>query len=340
MARKLLLLVCVLAGAVSGCSRNSVATVVVYCSVDDIFARPVAEQFEKETGIATQLVVDTEETKSTGLVNRLIAEKNRPQADVFWCGDPVRAALLKSKEITAPYRSPNLEGLPLEFSDREHHWSGFSARARIIIYNTNLVSREQAPTSILDLLQPRFQGKACMANPLFGTTSMHAAALFARLGDAEAKKFFEGFTANGVKMLSSNGEVRRRVANGEYALGLTDTDDFNEAFQEGKPVAKVYPDAKGMGTVIVPNSVMLIKNGPNPENAKKFIDYLLRPETEKALAESGAAQMPVRPRVPCPDNVTPLTRLTPMKLDYPQLAELALSLSNGYLNQWVQRNSK
>ena len=56
----------------------------------------------------------------------------------------------------------------------------------------------------MDLLDPRFRGKACIANPLFGTTSMHAAALFAVLGEEKAKAFFEGFTANGGTMLSSN----------------------------------------------------------------------------------------------------------------------------------------
>ncbi len=66
--------------------------VVAYTSVDDIFARPIAEKFEQETGIKVKLVTDTEETKSTGLLNRLIAENKRPRADVFWSGDPIRAA--------------------------------------------------------------------------------------------------------------------------------------------------------------------------------------------------------------------------------------------------------
>jgi len=75
-------------------ARNEV---VVYSSVDEIFARPIAERFERETGIRVRLVPDTEETKSTGLLNRLIAEKTRPQADVFWSGDPVRAAILSRR---------------------------------------------------------------------------------------------------------------------------------------------------------------------------------------------------------------------------------------------------
>jgi len=82
--------------------------VVVYTSVDEVFAEPICKQFEQETGIKVELVPDTEETKSAGLLNRLIAEKNRPRADVFWSGDPVRAAMLKAKGVSTPYRSSNV----------------------------------------------------------------------------------------------------------------------------------------------------------------------------------------------------------------------------------------
>jgi iron(III) transport system substrate-binding protein len=187
-----------LLGLASGCSKSE-PTVVVYTSVDEVFSRPIAERFEKEHNIKVTLLPDTEETKSTGLVNRLIAEKDRPQADVFWSGDPVRTAILKSKGVTTAYRSPQAKDLPAKFSDPEGHWTGFSARARIIMYNTNLVKAGEEPQSVLDLLDARFQGKACMADPLFGSTSMHAAALFDKLGDKEAKSFFEGFAKNGGK---------------------------------------------------------------------------------------------------------------------------------------------
>ncbi len=323
-------------------SSSSAGEVVVYTSVDEVFARPIAEQFEKDTGIKVRLVPDTEETKSTGLLNRLIAEKQRPVADVFWSGDPVRAAILKQEGVSAPYRSPQAGGLPERFSDPDHHWTGFSARARILIYNTNLVPADQKPASVMDLLDERFEGRVCIANPLFGTTSMHAAALFDVLGEDKARAFFEGFIANGGRILSSNGEVRRRVAAGEFALGITDTDDFNVARIEGKPVAAVYPDAapgtEGMGTLIIPNCAVLIAGAPNADNGKRFIDYLLRPQTEQRLAESEAAQMPVRSGVESPGHVTPLEQLPPMTVDYDKLAPLLEELSRGYLKQWVDRN--
>ena len=83
---------------------------------------------------------------------------------------------------------------------------------------------------------------------------------------------------------------------------MTDTDDVNVTVKEGKPVGFVYPDVDGMGTLVVPNAVVLIAGGPNVDNGKKFIDYLLRAETEAALARSEAAQIPLRSDVVLPDG--------------------------------------
>ncbi len=318
-------------------SRSPGTEVVVYTSVDEVFARPVAEQFERNTGIAVKLVPDTEETKSTGLLNRLIAERNRPQADVFWSGDPVRAEILRNKGVTGVYRSPQAEGLPPEFSDPNGHWTGFSARARVLIYNRDRVPEGQVPRSVMDLLDERFRNAACIANPLFGTTSMHAAALFSALGDDRARTFFEGFLNNGGSVLSSNGEVRRRVASGEFALGIVDTDDANVAKLDGLPIGIVYPDTNGMGTLIIPNAAVLIRNGPNPDAGRRFIDYLLRPETEAALAASEAAQIPLRAAVPVPDGMVTIDSITAMPVNYAELANLLEQLTSGYLKDWVDR---
>lgn len=308
--------------------------VVVYTSVDDIFARPIADKFESEKGIQVKLVPDTEETKSTGLLNRLIAERDRPRADVFWSGDPVRAAILKTKGISAPYHSKEAAGLPKLFRDPAGHWTGFSSRARVLLYNK---SAGFVPGSVLDLADPNFKGRGCIANPLFGTTSMHAAALFQAMGEEKARRFFDAMAGNGVKLLSSNGEVRRRIASGECGFGLVDTDDAHEAVRDGKPVGVVYPDQESMGTLLVPNAAVLIARAPHSEAGKAFIDYLLSPATETALAESDAAQIPVRPGVRVPAHVRAIEKFKTMKVDYAQLAPLLESLSRGYLKQWVER---
>src|SRR3989338_6031405 len=250
--------------------------IVVYTSEDKIFSEPVLQTFEKKTGIKVRAIYDTEETKSTGLVNRLVAEKDNPQADVFWSGDPARPALLEFKGIITPYFSSTAADIPKSYKDEDGHWTGFSARARILLYNTNLVSMDEKPLSIFDLTKPVLRGQVAIANPLFGTTSIHMAALFIILVDEKAKKFMNDLKANGVKIVSSNSEVRRLVARGEVKVGITDTDDANVAIKEGSAVKIVYPDQSGMGTLIMPNMVCLIKNSTNLDNGKKLIDYLVR----------------------------------------------------------------
>ena len=312
--------------------------VVVYTSVDDVFARPVCEQFQTETGIEVKLVPDTEETKSTGLLNRLLAEQARPQADVFWSGDPVRAAVLKTKGISAPFKPSSPADATGRFSDSTGHWSALSARARVLIVNTNLVPAAGTPRSLQAFLDPQWKGKACLANPLFGTSSMHAAAHFEVMGEAKAKEFFDGLRANGAKMLSSNGEVKRRAAAGEFAFGLTDTDDASVAIKEGKPVRMIYPDQDGPGTLIVPNAAVLIANGPSPANGKKFIEYLLTADVEQALAASEAAQMPLRHGVPVPPGLKRVEEIKAMTVDYEKLAARLEELARGFLKDWVSRN--
>ncbi len=308
--------------------------VVVYTSEDKIFSEPVLQQFEKKTGIKIRVIYDTEETKSTGLVNRLIAEKNNPQADVFWSGEPVRPVLLKIKGLTTPYVSSAAADISKIYKDTEGHWTGFSARARIILYNSSLVSMDERPLSILDLAKPRWRDQVAIANPLFGTTSVHMAALFIILGDEKARKFMNDLKANGVKIVSSNSEVRRLVARGEVKVGITDTDDANVAVREGSAVKIVYPDESGMGTLIMPNMVCLIKNSPNQENGKKLIDYLVSSEVEKSLAFAMCAQMPLRHYVQTPADVLTIAAIKGMDINYHDVA-VKLDEISAFLKQWA-----
>lgn len=323
--------------ALPSCGNEERPEVVVYSSVDEVFSRPVAEAFEKKFGIRVLFVPDTEETKSTGLVNRLLIEKESPHCDVFWSGDPMRAEVLKSKGVTTPYRSPAAAGLPKEFSDPEGHWTGFSTRARVIIYNRDLVKESEKPTSFRDLAAARFRGKSCIANPLFGTTSMHFSALFEGLGEAQADAFLKALEKADCKVLTSNGDVKRRVAAGEFAIGFTDTDDAFVAMSEKKPIGLVWADQgpNDIGTLLVPNAACLIDGGPNGENGKKFIDYLVSAEVETALARSEAAQIPLRKEIPGPTVFPAIGEIRPMTVDYGKLAKRTDALTGGRLQDWV-----
>jgi iron(III) transport system substrate-binding protein len=190
----------------------------------------------------------------------------------------------------------------------------------VIIYNTDLVSQKDAPKSILDFTKPYWTGKFCIGNPLLGTTSSHVAALFALWGRETAEKYFSDLKANDLKVVEGNGMVRDVVVAGEYYAGLTDTDDAYDAISEGKPVKMVFPDADGIGTLILPNTVMLVKGGPNGENGRKLIDYLLSKDVEAKLASSKARQMPLGRGVKTPADVPAVEGLAIMNVTHYQIA--------------------
>jgi iron(III) transport system substrate-binding protein len=319
--------------AVGGCrspepTPTADRTVTVYVSTDRVFSEPVLRDYEKRSGVKVNAVYDTEETKSTGLANRLLAEKARPQADVFWSNEPVRTLVLKSRDVLASYRSPSAEGIPAALIDPDGYWTGFSARMRVIAYNTKTVTPKDAPLSIFDLADLKWKGQAAMADPRFGSTSFHVAALYALAGDEKMDDFFRRLKANGVRIVDGNSVVRDLVARGEVKVGLTDTDDVNVAIEDGQPVGMILPDRDGLGVPVMPNMVSMIANAPHPEEARKLIDYLLSADVERQLAQSEAVQIPLHAGVPGPKNIPAINTFKPMTLDYAKAASRVEDVTN------------
>lgn len=294
-------------------------TVVVYVSEDQVFSEPILRDFERDTGIRVKAVYDTEEAKGTGVMNRLLAEAPNPQADVYWANEPIRAELLKQRGVSAPYLSPNGAGIPAPFKDPEGYWTGFSARARVFIVHRDA---SPVPQGIEAYRDPRFAKRAVIANPLFGTTTTHVAALFTSWGDARAQQFMAALKQNGTRISTGNGESADLVAAGEFAFSLVDSDDAVNRMRQGKPVSMVCPDQEegGIGCLVLPNAVVPIRGGPNPAAARRLIDYLLSPETERKLAFADCAQIPLHTGVATPPDVPRIEQLRTMPVDFPAVA--------------------
>ena len=312
---------------------DAAQTVVVYVSHDEVFSEPILKDFEKETGIQVRAVYDTEETKSAGAMNRLIAEKNNPQADVYWANEPIRAEVLRQQHIAAPYLSPNAAGIPETFRDPQGYWTGFAARARVLIVRDGVTPQ---PNSITSYMDPQWSGKTVIANPLFGTTTTQIAALFVLWGDGSARAFMQTMRDNGVKLSPSNGDSADLVARGQFAFSLVDSDDVVNRMKQGEPVTMVYPDqgADEIGCLIVPNAAVLIASAPHPDAGRKLVDYLLRAETERKLAFSDAAQIPLHPNVATPPRLRPLEAIKVMKVDYAAVAA-KLQAIQLFLKNWA-----
>ncbi len=318
--------------AFAGSCRGRGREVVVYLSIDQPFAELVLHDYERQSGAAVRAVFDTEETKSTGVLNRVIAEARSPQADVFWSGDPVRPYLLVRRGLVEPYRSPSAAAVPPAFKAPDGTWTGGAARARLLLVNKNRVKPSEMPHSVRDLADPKWKDQVAIANPLYGTTTVHVAALATAWGDDALKAFLEQLRANGIRIASSNGEVKRLVAAGEVAFGLADTDDAAEALREGAPVEVVYPDQDGMGTLLMPTVVMLLK-GPHAVEGRHLVDFLLSSAADQRLVDR-ASHLPLRPDVRAAPGGLRARDLRAMPVDYARVAD-AMERLQPWLREWA-----
>lgn len=294
----IIIIACIFAGCLVPHPSSPKKEVIVYTSVDQVYSEPVFLKFENRTGITVRPVYDVEAAKTTGLVNRLIAEKANPRADVFWNGEFSQTLDLQKKGVLASYHPKEADTIPPQYHDTDWNWVGLGGRARVLLVNTRLLAENQAPGSILQLANSSLPGNRIgIANPMFGTTATQASALYASLGPDAARAYYQGLKDKGVRVVDGNSVVRELVEKGDLYIGMTDTDDSCEAVSRGSPVRVIIPDqgSDGMGAFIIPNTVALIARGPNPSEGKVFIDYLLSQENENDLMKSGWFQVPLRP---------------------------------------------
>jgi iron(III) transport system substrate-binding protein len=318
----------------SGCGEKSTQKqVVVYTGVDQVFSEPILKEFEKQTGIKVLPVYDVEAAKTTGLINRLIAESSRPKADVFWSNEYAQMIVLKEKGVLSPYNSIYAEDIPDQYRDPEFYWTGFAGRARVIIVNTELVDENEYPHSIYDIADPKWKNEVGIANPLFGTTASFAAALFDYLGEKEAHAYFQSLLDNDVHIVDGNSVVRDMVANGELQCGFVDSDDAIAAINDGEPVAMIIPDQQSIGTLLIPNTVGLIKGATHSEEARQLIDYLLSKKIEEALASSSSIQIPLRNDIPTPTEMRVYGQILFMQV---LLQDVADKIDES--SAWLQQN--
>lgn len=279
----------------SGCLKQTENEVIVYSALDREFSEPILDDLGDELAINILTKFDQESNKTVGLVTGIIQHKDRPQADIFWNNEILHTLRLQKMGLLEVYRSPQAEFFPVQFVSSKNQWHGFAARARVLIVNTELLPDPQTwPRSIFDLANPKWKDRCAMARPLFGTTATHVAVLFAELGDDRAKELMHGIANNAV-IVGGNKQVAMKVARGEFAFGITDTDDAMIEIEKANPVAIVFPDQSDdqFGTLLIPNTIAIIKNGPHPEQARRLVDRLLQSDIEQRLAAGASAQIPL-----------------------------------------------
>ncbi|HEV8244034.1 MAG TPA: extracellular solute-binding protein [Nitrospirales bacterium] len=254
---------------------------VIYSGRKEKAIKPVVETFTKQTGIQVDLKIG----KTSGLANEIRMEKAHPRGDLFISTESGIMEVLAKDGLLDPYQSAATKAIPDEFKSVTGAWTGISGRARILLYNKNLIAEKEAPKSILELTDPKWKGKLAISGTRERTTLAWAAWLVAIKGEAFTKDYIAKLQTNGLKILTDNTEVWQGVGRGEFAIGLTNSPNYYLAKQNNLPVGVVYPDqeAGGLGTPINSNAAAVIKGAANPEAARKFIDFLLSQEGQRIL---------------------------------------------------------
>lgn len=333
--KTILLIVLTALTLMSACDRREASSagsakprqVVVYCSADAPVARPIFEAFEKKTGIKVQAVFDTEATKTTGLVNRLLSEHEQgPRTggcDVWWSSEPFGSIRLAKAGVLERITMPRAEqgwaeagGWPRELRASDGTWYGFARRLRVIIYNTRYIQPDEVPVHLRDLTRPAWRGRVGMARPQFGTTRGHMAAIHSLDDGRSLRAWLAAMAGNDLRLYDGNASVARAVGSGEVWLGLTDSDDAIIAHGNGWPVDYVtvsdvciepwsirdaaawsaggrapYPESP----LQPPSTVGLVKGGANVAEARELIEFLLSDEAADLLSMSEFHALPTRP---------------------------------------------
>lgn len=304
---------------------------VVYSGRKEMVIKPVAEAFQKKTGIQVKLKIGP----TSGLANELIQEKARPLADIFIATEAGVMEILAKKGVLEAYVSPEVKDLLPGSRDRDGLWAGISSRARVILYNKNLVAEKDVPRSVFQLADPRWKGKVAIAGTRERTTLSWVSSLVAVKGAEFTRSYLAKLYANGLKILPDNADVWQGVGRGEFAVGLTNSPNYFLARKAGYPVGVVYPDqaSGGPGTLLNLNAIALVKGAANPGTAKRFIDFVLSAEGQRLLVD-GAYEIPLKPDIIDPVPLTGFRRTPVTEEQLADLAESTLKLLAGIGPEW------
>jgi iron(III) transport system substrate-binding protein len=256
---------CFVAALFGGCENNEKA-LTVYASQDQVYAEPILTHFSKQTGIRVRAIYDSEAVKTVGLVNRLIAEQENPQCDVFWNNEELRTRQLEAKGIV-------------------ERWASVGFRSRRIVVNTNLIATP--PASLVELTNSIWKGKVALAYPLFGTTATHFLVLRQHWGQDAWERWCRALRSNNPILVDGNSVVVQMVGRGEAAVGLTDSDDIAAGQRQGMPIQAQPLDEWAL---LIPNTIALLRKGLRSPEAEHLFKYLQSEGVHKALVNASALE--------------------------------------------------
>lgn len=235
-------------------------------------------EFQKEHDIEVELI-----TGGTGeLLSRIEAESGNPQADIMWGGGSHTGG--QAPQLFVPYESDRLNEISEELHDPAGYNAPFDAFTMVIVYNKDLVSEDEVPRTWAELADPKWHRKIVHANPSASSSAYAAMVTWKEIGGWD---FVEDLAKNQIIAESSSAPFTQ-VGQGENPLGVA----YEEGAWRWMPTGRigiVYPED---GVALLPGGMFIVRGGPNPDNAKAFVDFVLSKEQQEALGSEFPGRRP------------------------------------------------
>ena len=289
---------------------------VIYSGRSEPLIQPVIDAFRAKYPNVNVLL---KAGSNSELANALIEEQANPQADLFITTELFTIQSLAAQGIFQAYAPVGVEQLPAEFIGDENLWTGLTRRARVIMYNKDLVSENELPTSIFDLTDLKWKGQIAAAGSTNGSMQAQIAAMGQLLGDDVTEEWLIGLIANEVTFFGGHTDVRKAVGAGEFKIGFVNHYYYHLQLAEGSNVGIIYPDqADGqIGLITNVTSAAVINGASHPQAAQAFLDFLVSEEGQKIFAEQNY-EYPLLAGVPLAEGVQPLENFRLAEVDVAQ----------------------
>jgi len=288
---------------------------VVYSSVDEENARSILSAFTEATGVKVQMVF----LSSGPALSRIEAEKNRPQADV-WFGAPSENHILaKERGLTQPYISANEDALADNFKDAEGYWHAIYTNPLAVGVRTDILESRGAavPTSWADLLDPSYKGLIQMPSPQSSGTAYNLIlTLIGIMGEDGAFDYMRQLNDNVQTYTQSGTAPSGALGVGETGVAIQFSPGFLKLIDEGFPVKVVFP-SEGVGYEVAAMSIL--KGATNLGEAQQLVDWVTSVEGQQALSTKKTYFMPIRSDVSAGEGVPSLADIKLISFD-PQFA--------------------
>ncbi len=254
-------------------------TLTLYTSQPEADATKTVEAFKAANpGVEVEIF----RSGTSDLLTKLAAEfaAGAPQPDVLLIADAVSMELLKKDGRLLAYPEANVEGLAQDSYDTDRTYFGSKLITTGIAYNS---AAAEKPESWADLVKPAYKDGVVMPSPLYSGAAAYMMSGVA-LDPALGWDFYTGLKDNGAIAVRGNGAVLKAVAGGEKPYGvLVDFMALN-AKAQGSPIEFVFP-AEGVSAVTEP--VAILSSAKNPDDGKRFVDFILSDDGQKLARDMG-----------------------------------------------------